>query len=100
MVTPFGVQPELLPSPQLNEYCTGFPWLEVEPLAMYSYSVPDAPEAGPLGAAGVDMTSCATAAKEQHRNAQTLRMRIIAGTAINLRNRNCPVIALSAPCIG
>lgn len=36
MVTPLGVQPELLPSPQLNEYCTGFPWLDVEPLAINS----------------------------------------------------------------
>jgi len=32
-----GIQPEELPSPQLNEYCTRFPRLDVDP-------VPDGPE--------------------------------------------------------
>jgi hypothetical protein len=33
-VVPCGSQPEFVPSPHENSYCTGFPRLEVAPLAV------------------------------------------------------------------
>jgi hypothetical protein len=56
-VAPVASHPELVPSPQLNRYCTEYPRLSTDPPVEYVYAVPATPLVVPLGVLGVDTVS-------------------------------------------